>query len=271
MKWINNVCTLSADQVAECEHKSSDDNLCCHHHHAVVASWSSSGRGDYPLHPNTDGGAPFTVSEIHPLDVRDEIEYVSARFEAVAAVAAMQKPIKEDDSSNRNNRKPRRAREIKRNPLGPSLKWKCICEISGCLTSHLTAWPDDVWPSTCMSPTQTVQSSQWEWLVFSGFREYLRENSEFPQTGPFLTPPHTVPSQDIRLGHSLYFTEFHQQDHKLLNQDTLSMPLGCRLIVILWSNIMRNNEIIAKWVKHFKTLTRLSLIFLSTLQTVHAD
>ena len=45
------------------------------------------------------------VTEIHPLDVRDKIEYVSARFEAVAVVAAMQKPIKEEDSSNENNRK----------------------------------------------------------------------------------------------------------------------------------------------------------------------
>lgn len=110
MKWINNVCVLSAGQVTECEHESSDDNLCCHHCAAVVASWSTSGRGDYPLHPNTDRGAPFTVSEIHPLDVRDETEYVSARFEAVAVIAAMQKPIKEDDSSNGNNRKPQSKR-----------------------------------------------------------------------------------------------------------------------------------------------------------------
>lgn len=164
VKWINNVCTPSASQVAECEHKSSDDNICCHHHRAVAASWSTSGRGGNLLHPNRDGGAPFAVSEIHPLDVRDEIEYVSARFEAVAAIAAMQKPIKEDDSSNGNNRKPQRAREIKKKSVGSLTKvkmhlwdfWLVPFLPHVTLTSHLTAWPGDVRPSTCMSPTQTV-------------------------------------------------------------------------------------------------------------------
>lgn len=57
--------------------------------------------------------------------MRDEIEYVSARFEAVTVMAAMQKPIKEEDSSNKNNRKPQRAREMK-NQLGLLAKVKII-------------------------------------------------------------------------------------------------------------------------------------------------
>lgn len=61
---------------------------------------STAGLGDNPLHPDTEGGfrgeeafSPL-FQKIPPLDVRDEIEYVSARFEAVTVMAAMQKPIK---------------------------------------------------------------------------------------------------------------------------------------------------------------------------------
>lgn len=52
------------------------------------------------------------------------MEYVSARFKAVIVAAAMQKPIKEEDSSNENNRKPQR-QEQWRNQL-ESLKWKLL-------------------------------------------------------------------------------------------------------------------------------------------------
>lgn len=55
--------------------------------------------------------------------MRDEIEYVSGRFEAVTVMAAMQKPIKEEDSSSENNRKPPRQKEYK-NQLGLLTKVK---------------------------------------------------------------------------------------------------------------------------------------------------
>lgn len=66
--------------------------------------------------------------------------------------------------------------------------------------------------------------------------------------GPFLHTP----------THSSLFRQppcmvHHQQEHMLLNPDTFSVPLGCHLIEMLWSNIMRNNKIKAKWVKDFKT------------------
>lgn len=51
------------------------------------------------------------------------MEYVSARFEAVTVMDAMQKPIKEEDGGNENNRKPQRAREMK-NQLGLLAKVK---------------------------------------------------------------------------------------------------------------------------------------------------
>lgn len=46
---------------------------------------------DNLLHPNTYVGVVFITPENHPLDVRGEIEYSSARFKAVAVIAAMQK------------------------------------------------------------------------------------------------------------------------------------------------------------------------------------
>lgn len=79
--------------------------------------------GHNPLHPDTDGGVLLTVPEIPPLDVKDEIEYVRARFVAVTVIATMQKPIRQEDSSNENNRKPQRAREMK-NQLGLLAKVK---------------------------------------------------------------------------------------------------------------------------------------------------
>lgn len=54
---------------------------------------------DNPLHPDIDGGVLLTAPEIHLLDVRHEIEYVSARFEAVTVKAGMQKPIKEETAA----------------------------------------------------------------------------------------------------------------------------------------------------------------------------
>lgn len=47
--------------------------------------------GDNLLHPDTYVGVVLTAPENHPLDVRDEMEYASARFKAVAVIAAMQK------------------------------------------------------------------------------------------------------------------------------------------------------------------------------------
>lgn len=93
--------------------------LCYHHHHHSIRQWrlagSTSGLRDYPLLPDTDDSGfrreevfASRSPEIHPLDVWDERECVSARFVAVAVMAAMQKPIKEEDSSNENNRKPQR-------------------------------------------------------------------------------------------------------------------------------------------------------------------
>ena len=112
---MNNVCILEAGQPSEWKHLSSDDNL-CYHHRAISCGQLGALQvwGDNPLLPDTHGGfqgrggVQFTVPEIHPLDERDEIEYVSARFEAVTVMAAMQKPIKEEDSSNENNRRPQR-------------------------------------------------------------------------------------------------------------------------------------------------------------------
>lgn len=51
---------------------------------------STSGLKENPLLP--EGGVLFTVPEMHSLDVRDEIEYVSARL--VTVMVSMQKPIK---------------------------------------------------------------------------------------------------------------------------------------------------------------------------------
>lgn len=59
---------------------------------------SSSGQGDKTVRPDKNRGFLFTAPEIPTLDVKDEIEYVSARLEEVAVVAAMQKPIKEEET-----------------------------------------------------------------------------------------------------------------------------------------------------------------------------
>lgn len=118
------------------------------------------------------GGAQFTVPEIHPLDVRDEIEYVSARFEAVTVMAAMQKPIKQEDGSNENNRKPQRAREMK-NQLGSLTSENYSLRFLACpflrhpripsvlMTSYLSAWAYEVPPSTADMPSNlNLPSSQ---------------------------------------------------------------------------------------------------------------
>lgn len=64
----------------------------------------------------------FTVPEIHPLDARDEIEYVKARFEAVTVMAATRDALK-GEGGNNENRIPQTARQM-RNRLGSLAKVK---------------------------------------------------------------------------------------------------------------------------------------------------
>lgn len=59
---------------------------------------SPSGQGNKTVRPEKNRSFLFTTQEIPTLDLKDEIEYVSARLEEVALVAAMQKPIKEEET-----------------------------------------------------------------------------------------------------------------------------------------------------------------------------
>lgn len=110
--------------------------------------------------PDTDSGfsrgsVQYTVQEIHPLDVRDEIKYVSARFEAVTWLP-WKSPLRKKTAAMKTTGNRRGHAKWKIN-WACSQKWKLLFKIFWmypfCTTSGFLLFPwHHIWQQRRTSP-----------------------------------------------------------------------------------------------------------------------